>query len=45
MCFFKVYLFQGLFLNKKFCSKSKETGPFCEGSVLSWCSTGEKRAG
>jgi hypothetical protein len=27
---------QELFPNKKFCSKSKESGPFCEESILFW---------
>ena len=36
---------QGLFPNKEFCSRSKESGPFGEGSVLLPYSTREKRAG
>jgi hypothetical protein len=35
----------GLSPNKLFCSRNKESGPFCEGSVLSWYRAGEKRAG
>ena len=41
---FKVKMLQGLFPNKVFRAKDKENGPFCEGSVLFWYSTGEKRA-
>ena len=39
---FKVKILWGLSLNKKFCAKSKENGPFCEGSVLLYGTRQEK---